>query len=223
MKKPDIFVQLYMAFGMAVVLLSGCAHTPASTCCLTKIPGGMSDRTLESFGKFDLKTTYGDLIARVGKPDDAVDISGRLFLSYYLTNDALLTVEINGSAKDAYVFKVSLQTNLYSRNDALQNRPDYNLDGVTDRTYSFDREYSLESRDFTLSLKNPLDPETKIRLLSVRAGSITTIQLDSGEKVLSMPGNYFACEQLGKHELQLISASHETGEAVFRQTRCVGR
>lgn len=218
-----MFVQFCVALGMAVLLLSGCAHTPASTCCLTKIPGGMSDRTLDSFGKFDLKTTYGDLLARVGEPDDAVNISGRLFLSYYLTNDALLTVEINGSAKDAYVFKVSLQTNLYSRNDALQNLPDYNLDGVTDRIYSFDWEYSLESRDFTLSLKNPLDPETKIRLLSVRAGSITTIQLDSGEKVLSMPGNYFACEHLGKQELQLISASNKTGEAVFRQTRCVTR
>ena len=75
---------------------------------------------------------------------------------------------------------------------------------------------SLMSRQIRLSPKHPADSDIKIRLVSVASDSTTTIRLDSGEQLSAKPGDYFTCEQFGTHGLELVSASHEAGEAQLR-------
>lgn len=86
--------------------------------------------------------------------------------------------------------------------------PDYSLSNT------------LRSKDFHLSLGNPKDSELKIRLISIANDSTTIIRLDSGDELSGKPGEYFSCSQFGRFGLELISASHKTGAAVFRCTWC---
>ena len=72
-------------------------------------------------------------------------------------------------------------------------------------------------REIHLSARQPIDSASKIRLVSIADDLTTTIRLSSGEDLSGKPGDYFSCSQFGKSGLQLESASHETGTAIFLQ------
>jgi hypothetical protein len=76
------------------------------------------------------------------------------------------------------------------------------------------------SREIHLSAKQPTDADSKIRLVSIADDSTTTIRLSSGETLSGKPSDYFRCVQFGSSGLQLLSASHETGSAIFQQMWC---
>jgi len=73
------------------------------------------------------------------------------------------------------------------------------------------------SREIHLSIRQPIDSDIKIRLVSIADDSTTTIRLSSGEVLSGKPEDYFSCGQFGSSGLQLVSASHGTGTAIFRQ------
>jgi hypothetical protein len=83
--------------------------------------------------------------------------------------------------------------------------------------------HTLMCRDVSLSLRVPKDSELEMRLVSIADDATTTIQLDSGESLSAKPGECFSCSQFGRSGLELISASHQTGTAVFRRTWCESR
>ena len=87
-------------------------------------------------------------------------------------------------------------------------------------TFSFSESHALMHRDINLSLHAPKTAELPMRLVSIGGDATTTIRLDSGEELSAKPGECFSCSQFGTSGLQLLSASHETGTAVFRRTTC---
>ena len=88
---------------------------------------------------------------------------------------------------------------------------------------TFTSSHSLMYRDVSLSLRTPRDSELQMRLVSIASDSTTSIRLDSGEVLAAKPTEFYSCSQFGKSGLQLISASHDTGVAVFRRTTCESR
>jgi|CZKV01.1.fsa_nt_gi hypothetical protein len=72
-------------------------------------------------------------------------------------------------------------------------------------------------REIHLSAKQPLDANSKIQLVTVADDLTTTIRLSSGEMLSGKPSDYFRCDQFGNSGLQLLSASHETGSAIFQR------
>ena len=88
---------------------------------------------------------------------------------------------------------------------------------------SFTESHALMYRDVNLSLHTPRDAELQMRLVSIGGDATTTIRLDSGEELSAKPGECFSCSQFGRSGLQLVSASHDTGAAVFRRTTCESR
>jgi hypothetical protein len=88
---------------------------------------------------------------------------------------------------------------------------------------TFTSSYSLMYRDVSLSLRTPRDSELQMRLVSIAGDSTTSIRLDSGEVLAAKPTEFYSCSQFGKSGLQLISASHDTGVAVFRRKTCESR
>ncbi|MEI7733021.1 MAG: hypothetical protein WCO56_25845 [Verrucomicrobiota bacterium] len=88
---------------------------------------------------------------------------------------------------------------------------------------AFTSSHTLMYHDVSLSLRTPRDPELKMCVVSIARDGTTTIQLDSGEKLAAKPGEFFPCRQFGTSGLQLVSASGDTGAAVFRRTTCESR
>ena len=68
------------------------------------------------------------------------------------------------------------------------------------------------SREMRLSVKQPLDADSKIQLVSIADDQTTTIRLSSGEQLSGKPGDDFS------PALHLVSASPQSDEAVFRLT-----
>lgn len=82
---------------------------------------------------------------------------------------------------------------------------------------------ALMYRDVVLSLRYPRNAQFQMRLVSIGDDATTIIRLDSGKELSAKPGEYFSCSQFGRSGLQLVSASHKTGAAVFRRTICESR
>lgn len=74
----------------------------------------------------------------------------------------------------------------------------------------------LMSREIRLSAKQPMDSDSKIRLVSIADDSTTTIRLSSGETYSGKPQDYFPCKQFGTSGLQLLSTSRDAETAIFR-------
>lgn len=62
----------------------------------------------------------------------------------------------------------------------------------------------------------PKASDAGFELLSVAKDLTATIRLDSGQVLSGKPGDHFAGPLYGLSAPQLISASHQTGEATFR-------
>lgn len=97
------------------LLFGGCAHPRTSS---------WPARSLESFGTFDSATRFGDVLARVGKPDLGMNISGILTVSYHLVDDSWLQIRFDGSSEASRVLEVWRgKTTLYSRFEELRSQP----------------------------------------------------------------------------------------------------
>ncbi len=70
-------------------------------------------------------------------------------------------------------------------------------------------------REIRLSPDSDTDAELRVRLVSVKEGGITTIELlDSGQRYTAKPGEFYV-GAFGNIGLQLISASSEPAAAVL--------
>lgn len=89
--------------------------------------------------------------------------------------------------------------------------------------FTYTSSHTLICRDVSLSLRAPRNTELQMRLVSIGGDATATIRLDSGQELSAKPGECFSCGQFGTSGLQLVSASRETGVAVFRRTACESR
>jgi hypothetical protein len=103
---------------------------------------------------------------------------------------------------------------------AVTPLPSSEPQAVAEEPLTFTSSHSLMYRDVSLSLRTPRDSKLQMRLVSIASDSTTTIRLDSGKELAAKPTEFYPCSQFGTSGLQLISASHDTGVAVFRRTTC---
>jgi hypothetical protein len=113
---------------LLLVALASCAQ-PKTAC-----RQGWPQRSLESFGRFDSTTSFRDLIARVGKPDFGLNISGMLTVYYHLSDGSWLVFHTNGLSETSQIMEVYHDKKiLYSRFEEVRKQtPNKSLQATRD-------------------------------------------------------------------------------------------